>query len=306
MDLRLGGSPEPDRPATVRKRLFIVGCPRSGTTLLQAILASHPGITSFPETHFLPRVVPQVGWRRRLGLPSPGARNELRRLALESGYGGTLPGTLPAILLHQVLGRFVQILDRATLDRKAEYWVEKTPRHLVFTDLIERHVPEPRIIHIVRDPRPTIASLLQVTARHPEEWDGSRTIEQCIERWVADVRLSLRLSLRPRHAILRYEHLVADPSTVVSVLCRKLEIPFDGRMLTDFGATARSLVRRNEPWKNDVHSGRILDGTNTKRRLSPEDEDLVARSTLSVVAEVEQVLARNPNAITLPSDSKLR
>jgi hypothetical protein len=36
-----------------RTRLFLVGCPRSGTTLLQSLLAAHPQIASFPESHFL-------------------------------------------------------------------------------------------------------------------------------------------------------------------------------------------------------------------------------------------------------------
>ena len=34
------------------KRVFIVGCPRSGTTLVQALLARYPGLHSFPETRF--------------------------------------------------------------------------------------------------------------------------------------------------------------------------------------------------------------------------------------------------------------
>ena len=41
------------------KRIFIVGVARSGTTLLQSMLASHPEIHSFPETHFfvkLPKI----------------------------------------------------------------------------------------------------------------------------------------------------------------------------------------------------------------------------------------------------------
>ena len=35
------------------KRVFVVGCPRSGTTLLQSILLTNPSIISFPESHFL-------------------------------------------------------------------------------------------------------------------------------------------------------------------------------------------------------------------------------------------------------------
>ncbi|NJL67494.1 MAG: sulfotransferase [Microcoleus sp. SM1_3_4] len=34
------------------KRIFLVGCPRSGTTILQSLLASHPEIISFPESKF--------------------------------------------------------------------------------------------------------------------------------------------------------------------------------------------------------------------------------------------------------------
>ena len=39
----------------IQKRIFIVGCPRSGTTLLQSLLLKHNEITSFPESHFFSR-----------------------------------------------------------------------------------------------------------------------------------------------------------------------------------------------------------------------------------------------------------
>ena len=38
----------------VKERVFIVGVPRSGTTLIQSLLASHPQIETFPESHFFP------------------------------------------------------------------------------------------------------------------------------------------------------------------------------------------------------------------------------------------------------------
>ena len=41
-------------------RVFIVGCPRSGTTLLQAMLASHETVYSFPETHFFKKYPGEV------------------------------------------------------------------------------------------------------------------------------------------------------------------------------------------------------------------------------------------------------
>src|SRR5271165_5902703 len=57
--------PEPNSPDAARAmagRLFIVGCARSGTTLLQSLLAAHPTVLSFPETvvfsHLLSEFVP--------------------------------------------------------------------------------------------------------------------------------------------------------------------------------------------------------------------------------------------------------
>ncbi len=45
------------KKANGRRGIFLVGCPRSGTTLLQALLASHPAIRSFPESHYLRHIV---------------------------------------------------------------------------------------------------------------------------------------------------------------------------------------------------------------------------------------------------------
>jgi hypothetical protein len=56
-------SAEPDvatgrqRPAAIQ-RVFLLGCPRSGTTFLQAALSGHPAIASIPETAFFERTMP--------------------------------------------------------------------------------------------------------------------------------------------------------------------------------------------------------------------------------------------------------
>ena len=49
-------------------RAFIVSCPRSGTTLLQSLLAAHSDIHSFPESNFFALATPRNLWRRFLGL----------------------------------------------------------------------------------------------------------------------------------------------------------------------------------------------------------------------------------------------
>ena len=55
------------------KQILVVGCPRSGTTLLQAVLSSHKEIASIPETHFFPSLCSKFGLVRILGLSTTNA-----------------------------------------------------------------------------------------------------------------------------------------------------------------------------------------------------------------------------------------
>ena len=58
-----------------KQRIFLVGCPRSGTTLLQSLLAAHPDITSFPESHFFRHLIDNRRWlHRTFGIASKRAR----------------------------------------------------------------------------------------------------------------------------------------------------------------------------------------------------------------------------------------
>jgi len=55
-------------------RIFLVGCPRSGTTLLQSMLARHDRVFTFPESHLFARSVPSGGLFRMAGLAGRHAR----------------------------------------------------------------------------------------------------------------------------------------------------------------------------------------------------------------------------------------
>jgi len=144
----------------VRGRYFLVGCERSGTTLLQAILARHSRVFSFPESHFFCRAIPRRVLWRAVGLARwRRARFALRQLLNVLGRHD-LEGHVPrrSVLLVNYVRAFCHILDRAALDRGKDMWVEKTPHHLYHVRAIQRLVPEARFIHILRDGRDVAAS----------------------------------------------------------------------------------------------------------------------------------------------------
>src|ERR1043166_465784 len=97
---------------SIERRIFLVGCARSGTTLLQSLLAAHSSIASFPETHFFAATVGQTGrrrfglrpashgdrvrfllsdWRVRLGIPARGSNRRLALFLDEIGRGDLKP-----------------------------------------------------------------------------------------------------------------------------------------------------------------------------------------------------------------------
>lgn len=238
------------------RRVFLVGFPRSGTTLLQSLLASHPDVVSAPETWFFIRL---VGMRHayRCILPTRRApRGRLEGLARQDKRLAPFPRVraLPNALSGFLSRAFVGALDELVAAEGAKIWIEKTPIHLHRISLIEKHVPNCRFVHILREGLPAIASLYSVADEYPEEW-GQRSVEVCVHRWQNDVRLSLGNTGNFRHVFVSYERLVSETAIVLERLGRWLGIATDARtveqMIGRYGAASRSVIA-DEPWKERV------------------------------------------------------
>ncbi len=258
-------------------RVFLVGCPRSGTTLLQSLLAGHAEIASFPESHFFARGTPRRGWRKRLGLTTPRAREVYREFLRNVGAeGGTRSAPRLPIRRH-FARRFVRLLDELTLERGKTRWVEKTPRHLHFVDEIEAKVPGVRFVHIVRNGVDVVASLYDVVNRYPEIWRGPRSIDWCIERWTGDVALTSQLVRRPNHHLVRYQELVESTCEVLGALGEFLGVEFDPADALRESRDVSDIVLDREPWKRGVREGvRKLPGRRFERVFAPAEQAYVA------------------------------
>jgi hypothetical protein len=277
-------------PAVVG-RVFLVGCPRSGTTLLQSLVAAHPRFTSFPETHYLPGVVPR---RHEAGAgashdppASPRAARTFEALLATVDAESVVPPPRSGASVREYVEAMVRVLDQATLKRGRDQWLEKTPRHLHFLGHIERWVPDARVLHIVREGPDVVASLFEVTHRHPKEWKGARSIEACVARWKRDVRATLAHVGKPNHLLVRYEDLVRDSRSALERVCGFLGVAFDDAML-DPGTTAAALVRPVERWKERAGDAAQPAERSKFQRLFDADErarilEMLAEPDLSLV-----------------------
>lgn len=283
------------------RRVFIVGCARSGTTLLQSLLAAHPEIISFPETFFFVRVVAHTR-RDRLHLAAPNADAALRDLPM-AGLKPRVRQKLPRLTVRQYVNAFVTAADEKAAEAGARVWIEKTPDHLWYLNEIERHVRIVHVIHVVREGRFVVASLRRQRRKYPETWGEDRPAQHLVRIWSRSVRESAHFVGRPNHSFVSYERLADDPAGVLHTQCRKLGVSSDRHtidaMLQRYhvsvdgltGSLGKPGIATAEPWKNDVTAA--IANRNTASWES--DFSLDERATIeSVVARERDVIASIP------------
>jgi len=242
----------------IKGQFFIVGCPRSGTTLLQCLLAAHPQIASFPETHFFPYTVGKR-WHRILGISLPKAKQRLYQFLSDIGHS-EVKKLVPrhGFMIRQYTNAFVKILDKLTINQDKRFWIEKTPRHLHFIDIIEKYIANVKFIHILRNGKDVVTSLYDVTHKYPKQWGGPRRIEQCVDRWNRDVKTTLQYIHRENHTLVRYEELVENPEAALEKICKFIGIEFEQIMLEQHGLAAEKIILDNQEWiksaKGEVRS----------------------------------------------------
>ena len=215
----------PDRP------IFVVACPRSGTTLLQLMLHAHPRIAIPPENRFFLDVYKH---RAKYG----NLRKKANRAALakyitkQKKYADM---KVPAAVMRDAItsgpptvGSALGIVFR---EYAAQYgkprWGDKRPLYLNHIPTLLTLFPDAQIVHIIRDGRDCVASLKRMP------WWKTGSIS-AITRWVQSMSMGnrARRSLRPdQYYEFKYEDLVANPREELEKLCAFLGEEFSEAML---------------------------------------------------------------------------
>ncbi len=270
--------------------IFVVGLPRSGTTLLSAMLAAHSRLDCGPETRLLDRLrsLPPTESARLLDEGSwPGPATEFLDRLHERGadsletFGLTreevatwLAARRPSVsaMLESL------VVPHARRAGKAR-WVEKTPRHLLSLDAIRKLWPEAAVVRIVRDPRDVAVSLLGVPF-------GEDSLVGNLVRIDYDDRVSRHFFKRDEGSMtLRYEDLVSRPEQELRRLCRFLGEEFEVAML-DGQASAGQVTAQHEWWKASVRGG--LDTSRVGRwrtQMRPDIQRFAALHLARFIAE---------------------
>ena len=210
--------------------IFIVGAPRSGTSLLRQILNRHPSLAICDETHFF-RLIWQKRRRDAFGdLSDPANRRRLvneyvqlrptQRLALDGGK-------LAERLIEEGSSYprlFASVLQYYAESQGKTRCGEKTPLHAFAVNTLCEWFPGAYILHIVRDPRDVVASLLRMPF-------GSRSVVLNARTWLQRNVAARKASHHDHYLEVRYETLVAEPAQQLTRLCRFIGEEFSPSML---------------------------------------------------------------------------
>ncbi len=197
------------RPTELSKPpIFIVGSPRSGTTLLRNLISRHPSIAICGETRFFSDIYK----RRSVFGPLDKLENRQRLVdqylstARVHRLGVDLAALRQALLDQATDYRaFLTTMMRFNSDyRSKERCGEKTPHHSFFTETLNEWYPGAFIIHLVRDPRDVVASLQRMAWAPKSIWNNAWI-------WTLFNRAVERSRHRPGYLLVQYEKLVASP-----------------------------------------------------------------------------------------------
>jgi Tfp pilus assembly protein PilF len=216
---RLEQLPRAGRRTDVPQPIFILGAPRSGTTLIEQVLASHGAIRAGGER-------PWLGELRRVAQ---------RFCADAGGFPGCLASAGAADERHLAAVLRDYYLARAEaaglLAAGARFFTDKMPFNEMFLPLLLIAFPEAKLILMRRDARDVAVSMLSNHLSHG--FNCAYRIEDIVRHLAATHELvaSYVLELRPPLLVLGYEAFVADQEGETRRLLAHLGLPFEDSCL---------------------------------------------------------------------------
>jgi hypothetical protein len=238
------------KKSEVKQPIFIVGAPRSGTTLVAAMLAAHSQLSCGPETRFFHFLAKTNSDRLCASWPDNAVNflssiklvnsvPEHYELAREQIYS-YLQDRQPSV------GVILSSLTEQFMYREGKQrWIEKSPEHLLYVHNIRSHFPDSPIVRILRDPRDVALSMMNTHF-------APNGFLEALLYWRKYDELSAEFFCNDLNCYtLYYENLIRYPAVELRKLCDFIGENFEAQML-DTSRSASRVVTEMETWKTRV------------------------------------------------------
>ena len=201
--------------------IFIGGAGRSGTTLLRVIIDSHPNIACGPELKIIPTIARQ--WEELL---------KANRRAL--GQYGIGPNDLNRLYAQLIQG----LLEKHLFKQKKNRIAEKSPDNIFYFLHLHNLFPQSPLIHVIRDGRDVVASLLKMNWVSPQgvPIEYTQDAGKAAQYWLSAIESgqkanSINTAISRQYYEVRYEDIVANPTETLKDLFIFINEPWNAGVL---------------------------------------------------------------------------
>jgi Sulfotransferase family len=249
--------------------VFVIGCSRSGTTLLYHMLLSSGNFAVYRmESQILTLFEPRF---------RPLSKHGNKRKMLDAWYGTRLyqrSGLEPEEIEPRIMaecqngGDFLRILmEEMCRKQGVQRWAETTPEHLLYMRRIKETIPNALIVHVIRDGRDVALSWEKLSQIRRFPWDRRRAAMAAgiYWEWIVNKGRQAGRTLGGDYVEVLYEDLVHKPAEVLKNLEPFIDHDLDYDRITEVGIG--SVSKPNTAFKGEERSpiGRW------KTDLSPEE-----------------------------------
>lgn len=279
--------------------VFVVGCPRSGTTLLQRMLDHHPQLAVANDTHFISRALyksaPRQVARAVEGLEIPLdealidgllSYHRFHRIGVDADDARAM-----AAESSTYAGWIERIYTGFAARRGKPHGGEKTPDYVRYMPLLHGLFPRAKFLHIIRDGRDVALSTLDWAGprKGPGKWDlwEHEPVGACALWWrwqVETGRADARRLAVGSHVEVCYENLVRDPARQLRWISAFLALPYTESMVRFHSGKTTSIPGKSAKG-NWLPATPGLRDWNTQ--MQPDDQALfqcIAGQTLAALA----------------------
>jgi hypothetical protein len=241
-----------------RRPIFIIGSPRSGTSILTWCIGQHANILVLEETNWIAFLALGARFAHDAG-SNRGEHTHLSACGIErESFFAEIGRAVDRIVVQSSEVRLAELRRKGredpgslvsdppqpfaylrSADDPKERWVDGTPYNSIHSWGIHLFFPEARFVHILRDPRKVVRSLI-----HFDRAGGTKkNVVAAAENWLNNVtRSALTERALGAGKVLRVHHedLVADGEGTLRSILAFLDEPFDPNCLLPLGETINS------------------------------------------------------------------